>query len=422
VSSIRVLIIDPDTASSKYLAYSIKKEGFETFIASSGKEGLIAAWRERPNILIIEPQGLSDISFEQIFKKLRSDHRTAQSIVIVLSLINDPNTIAGWKTLGVDHCFKKEAQSFPTLMDILKSGKIIHEPLSQEVQLEPVLEPEPQVVPQPQEKKKDYTTQQKIILENGRLITFLSAKGGTGTSSICANTAGVLATDFSEHKVAVLDLVLPVGSIAHILGYEGSINIFDISQMEESDITVEFLQQQLPPIGIWNFQFLAGCPTPEQAQDMKVAKIPHIISTILQGFDYVFVDIGRSLSWISLPIILDADQVVFVIGPDEATVHLTDVILEYLRQKGLSNNQLYPFLNRAVGLEGLATSEIEELLNVHIMAALPHIGRDFVLANNLHQPLIQKFPDDAAAFALRQLAQELEIRAREVVEKGIKYM
>ena len=61
----RVLIIDPEEASINYLAQAITKAGYQVFTCSSGKEGLILAWKERPHILIIDPN-LSDYDYQEL--------------------------------------------------------------------------------------------------------------------------------------------------------------------------------------------------------------------------------------------------------------------------------------------------------------------------------------------------------------------
>ena len=56
-------------------------------------------------------------------------------------------------------------------------------------------------------------------------MVFLSAKGGTGTSSLCANIAMCLGSEKIDTRVAVMDLVLPIGSIADIVGYADQMNL-----------------------------------------------------------------------------------------------------------------------------------------------------------------------------------------------------
>ncbi len=50
-----ILIIDGDLASRNYLARALHTEGHHILQAASGKEGLISAWRDRPDLIIVDP-------------------------------------------------------------------------------------------------------------------------------------------------------------------------------------------------------------------------------------------------------------------------------------------------------------------------------------------------------------------------------
>ncbi|MBN2502128.1 MAG: response regulator [Anaerolineales bacterium] len=397
MSAQRILIVDGDQASLKYLAYSIGKAGFEAYTASAGKEGLIVAWRERPHFIVIDPVNFNDISIVELYHKLRNDPRTAKQPIIVFTSAVDPQAAQQATQLGFDHFVVKDSEALPTLLDIFQ-GKAVSAGAAAP------------------------TFQERTNTRMGKTIVFLSAKGGMGTSSLCANLGTMFAELFTQKKVAVVDLVLPLGSIAPIVGYKGPLNICEACSMPPEDVTVDYLHDSLPDTGLWKFQLLAGCADPHTAEELNVAQIPGLIQKMKQAFDYVLIDLGRSLSRISMPVILDADQLVLTIGPDQSTVTLTKTVVEYLRIRGLQNMQIYPLLNRAVGLEGMITSKIEEILGLSVTAAIPHIGSEFVLANNLNQPLSYKLPDNVATIAFRQAAQEIERRAQEVREKGFKHI
>jgi MinD-like ATPase involved in chromosome partitioning or flagellar assembly len=209
----------------------------------------------------------------------------------------------------------------------------------------------------------------------------------------------------------VVDLVLPIGSIASIVGYEGSFNIVEVAAKTSSEISSEYLREALPQPEMWSFQLLAGSPDPKQANELDISCIPLIIDSMRRSFDYVFVDLGKSLSQISLPIIQAADQIVVILSLDEATAKLTYSVWDFLKSKGIRKEQVYMLINRAVGLEGFSKSEVEEQLGLVITNAIPFMGREFTLANNLHQPILHKFPDDAATIAMRQAVREIHQRA-----------
>ena len=83
-----ILIIDGDLASRTYVATTLQKEGHGILQADSGREGLIVAWRDHPNIVIVEPE-LPDLPGELLAARLRSDPRTARTPLVALT--RDPN-------------------------------------------------------------------------------------------------------------------------------------------------------------------------------------------------------------------------------------------------------------------------------------------------------------------------------------------
>jgi hypothetical protein len=76
-----------------------------------------------------------------------------------------------------------------------------------------------------------------------------------------------------ETRVAVVDMVLPIGSIAPIVGYEGPQNIVTIAEMLPEDATPEFFSKKLVELNLWRFNLLAGSPDPESSNHLKVGRI-----------------------------------------------------------------------------------------------------------------------------------------------------
>ncbi len=90
------------------------------------------------------------------------------------------------------------------------------------------------------------------------------------------------------------------------------------------------------------------------------------MDVLRNAYDFIFLDLGRSLSRISLPLIQQADLIPLIVATDQSTVQLTKTVLEYLQAQDVSEQSIYAILNRAVGLEGLTKAEAEELLGVMI--------------------------------------------------------
>jgi MinD-like ATPase involved in chromosome partitioning or flagellar assembly len=369
----KILIVDSDVASRNFIARNLLEQTYEVLFASSGKEGLIFAWRDRPDLIIADPI-LPDLKGEELALKLRQDPRTASVSLVALS--SDPAVarIRSCLDAGFNDYITKSGQAIPALNETV--GRLLGQA----------------------------TATKK---EGGLLIVFLSAKGGTGTSSLCANFAQTMAYLQPESSVVVADLVLPIGSIAPIVGYEGEQNLVTVSDMKPQDSTPDFFREQLVELAEWKFHLLAGSPDPESSNHLKGERIGDIISALRLAYDYVLVDLGRSLSRISLPLLQNADVAVLIVSADLSTVMLTKTLWDYLKNKGMDATSLYPILNRAVGLEGLTKPEAEKILGFQIRTAMPYLGSNFTLANNQRQPFSLKFPKDTAAIVFKETAKEM---------------
>ncbi len=374
----KILIIDADVASRKFVARHFLDQKDEVIQVGSGKEGLICAWRDRPDLAVIDPT-IADITGEELARKLKQDARTANMSLIALSGDPSATRVKSCLDAGFNDYISKSGQAMPQLMEaanrLLGSAGI-------------------------------------LVRQGGFLIVFQSAKGGTGTSSICANIAMNIGNNHPESRVLVVDMVLPIGSIASIVGYEGPHNIVAITDMPAENATPNFFRDALPELKPWRFNLLAGSPDPESSNHLKAARIGDVVSVLKESYDYVLIDIGRSISRIMMPFILHADLNVLVVSTDISAVSITKTILDYMKGKGVGTDSVFTILNRAVGLEGLSKMDVEKELDIPIKAAVPYLGSNMSLANSQHQPFALKFPKDAASIVFAETAKEMSILAR----------
>ncbi|MCB2179982.1 response regulator [bacterium] len=396
MSNYRVLLIDPDLPTTEFLSHQLSKAGLETYTANTSKEGLILAYQHRPHVIIMDPN-IHDMDLADLLQKFKKDWRIARAKIIAFSSLNNPSEIQEAINQGFFLYLAKESGSVPVLIQKVKkaaveaqsgtgtlkrSGGLGQTPLSEE---EETLPPSH---------------------DDGKVIVFLSGKGGVGTSSLCANMAQIAAQELNKDTTLV-DLVLPVGSLAAIVGAPHTINLNQAADQVSGKAMVDFLEESLPKPKNWNFRFLAGSANPRQSESIQISRIPVIVEAMKKISDYVFVDLGKSLSKISLPIIKSADQIVLTLSLDKATVDQTQAIWNYLKEEGITKEQIYFLINRSVNLEGLNKSEVEEILGAYIPLAVPYMGRNFSLSNNLNQPIATKFPQDAVTLSLRQATQEI---------------
>ena len=378
----KILVLDENEASRKFLSNLLHEKHFEVFDAPSGKEALIVAWRDDPDLILFDPV-LHDIESGEFVQKLRLNARTSNTPIIALSSDPSPARKETCLNAGVNEYLIKSSETLRALDEALQRIFTTETPIP------------PEVVVTNDELKK------------GLLIVFLSAKGGTGTSSLCANLAMNIKIHQPEASVVVADLVLPIGSIAQIVGGDEKPNLVTVADLPAGQTNGEYLHKNLPKPELWKFQLLAGSPDPQHGNNLKGDRIGQIVDVLRASYDFIILDIGRSLSRISLPLIQQADLIALIVATDQSTIHLTKTIWEYLQSQGVDDQSVYAILNRAVGLEGLTKSEAEKIIGIPIKTMIPYMGSNFTLANNLNQPITTKYPGDTASIVLKEASENM---------------
>jgi pilus assembly protein CpaE len=384
-----ILIIDNNLASRTFLSNHLRAKQFEILEAPTGKEGLIMAWRQEPDLILFDPT-LADIPDKEFIQKLRNDSRTSKARLIALSSDPSPARREACLNAGVDEYLVKSSQAIPALAQILQRLFGVEAPAELAA---------------------------KDGGKNGVLIVFLSAKGGTGTSSLCANLAMNIQQSQPEARVVVADLVLPIGSIGPIVGHDGQINLVTVADLPTGQTSADYFYKNLPKPELWQFQVLTGSPDPEHGNSIKGERITQMIDMLCSAYDFIVLDIGRSLSRISLPLIQKADIIILIVSTDQSTVKLTKTVYDYLQTQGVNSQKVYAILNRALGLEGVTKAEAEQMIGLPIKTTMPYLGGNFALANNLNQPITVKYPTDTASIILKGAAEEIVSLARRLRAK-----
>ena len=383
----KVLLVDPDEANRDFLAKMLKKKNYQVLHASSGQEGIAVAGEGFPSLIIFDP-GLPDLTAREFIHGIKQNTRTSHIPCVALSSHSTPEEMQMCLQAGCIEYYVKSGMVMINLVEAI-----------------------PKLVLESQRTSK--------VSQDGMLIVFLSAKGGTGTSSLCANIGVSMAQHIQSASVALVDLVLPMGSIAQIVGCDQEeFNLVTAAGEASEDVGPDYFKDKLVRADRWSFDLLPGSPDPAAANQLDIRKIPGIISAMRKKHDYVLVDVGRALSKISLPIIETADLIVLVLSTDLSTVTLTKKLWEFLKGQGVALGRVFAILNRAVGLEGLTKAEAEKIIGIDIKLMMPYMMGNFTLANNLHTPIIAKFPTYTASVVMKQAALDMSYQAIKVREAG----
>src|SRR6266536_4293324 len=206
MDSTTVLVIDADEANRNFLAQLLQKKNYKVIHAASGEEGIRWLDQVAPSMVIFDTK-LPDLSSMVLIERLQHHPAIADIPCVVLSSHSDPEEMQACLQAGCAEYYIKSGMVMMTLVDAI-----------------------PRLLVEGRRLRKKR--------EKGSLIVFLSAKGGTGTSSLCANIAMNMANHLQQSRIVVADLVLPMGSIASLVGVPDSeLNLVTVANEAEDKIT-----------------------------------------------------------------------------------------------------------------------------------------------------------------------------------------
>ena len=103
---IKIGVIEDNEVNIDLIRYQLKVEDFEVFVEKTGEKGLKMIIDQKPDLILLDI-GLPDIDGFELCKTLRSDERTKNYPIIMLTArIEDSDRIEGLK-LGADDYITK---------------------------------------------------------------------------------------------------------------------------------------------------------------------------------------------------------------------------------------------------------------------------------------------------------------------------
>lgn len=103
----RILLIDDERSVGELFKKLLSKKGFEVFFSESGREGIEAAKREKPDLILLDMM-MPEMNGAQTMDALLADPGTAPIPIIFLSALEDrPEDIGIVKQFGASHFYNK---------------------------------------------------------------------------------------------------------------------------------------------------------------------------------------------------------------------------------------------------------------------------------------------------------------------------
>ncbi|RQZ10108.1 response regulator [Burkholderia sp. Bp9031] len=205
--------------------------------------------------------------------------------------------------------------------------------------------------------------------DDTRFVSFMSCKGGAGTSFAASNVAYEIAEGF-KRRVLLVDLNQQFADAAFLVSDETPPSTLPqlCAQIERLDGA--FLDASVAHVTP-TFHVLAGAGDPVKAAEVHEDALEWILGVAAPRYDFVIFDVGVSINPLSMIALDRSDQIQLVLQPAMPHVRAGRRLLEILVSLGYSTDQLRLVVNRMTRASERTRTALEEVLGLRASCIIP---------------------------------------------------
>ncbi len=238
--------------------------------------------------------------------------------------------------------------------------------------------------------------------DEGEVFAFLSCKGGSGATFLAANFAYVLAHEYSR-RVALIDLNLHFGDAAMFVSESHPpSNLAELAQqihrLDASLLAASMLQVAS------NFHILAAPDNPEQATEVRREHLDAIVRLARQHYDFVIIDLPRSLNAISVQALDLADTIFPVMQLTLPFVRDGKRLLAMFRSLEYPRSKIRVIVNRHEKGGEFTLHDLEKAIDMKVSHVVPNSYQTAAASVNLGIPIARANRGDPISKYLIEMA------------------
>jgi pilus assembly protein CpaE len=240
----------------------------------------------------------------------------------------------------------------------------------------------------------------------GRIVAILGAKGGIGASTIAHNIAWAIARDLALDSV-VTDLDLAFGTAGLDYNQDPPQGIADAVFSPER-VDTAFVDRLLSKCAD-HLSLLAAPATLDRVYDFGVDAFDAILDALRNSIPCVVLDVPHQWTGWTKRLLISADDILLVAGPDLANLRNAKNLVDMLRAARPNDRRPYYCLNQ-VGVPKrpeITPADFAKALEDPPLAVIPFEPQLFGTAANNGQMIAEVSANHKTAEMFRQLAQIL---------------
>lgn len=238
----------------------------------------------------------------------------------------------------------------------------------------------------------------------GKIFTFFSAKGGTGTTTVATNV-GIHMHQVTGRKTLLVDLDTELGEIASFLGIQARFNLVDLMKnfhRMDADLLTSYIESHESGVHVLSAPF-----QPEPGQQLTGELAQAVLAFLKSHYEYVIVDASKSLTPGALAAVRDADEVLLIANLDIPSIRNLKRSLAALKEGVLEDPERVKLVvNRYNPKSLISVEDLEETLGTRVHRTLCNDYQSVIEAISTSRPIVMN-QDCRYSREIKELAAEL---------------
>ena len=371
----KILIIDDDVDTLKLVGLMLERQGYRIAVASNGTLGISRAAVEKPDLILLDVM-MPDLDGYEVTRRLRTDPALAHIPIIMFtakSMVDDK--VAGFEA-GVDDYLTKPTHPaeltahVKAVLSRTATGK---------------------AVPEPRER------------DRARVVAFLGARGGSGTSTLAVNTAVVL--HGGGQDVILAEMNPGRGSIALDLNLPNPVGLSNLLIRSLKDIHLRSIDGELITHRTGVRLLLASSRPKDSELEQAVPQMEAVVRNLATMATVVVVDLGAGLRPYVMPLANIADRVILVSEPVYPSNTIARNLIDELSASGLGRHRIsLALLTRERTSLQIPWQQMAADLGVDLAGLVSPAPEQAHQAAQNGAPLVLLHPDTLVGDQIRKLA------------------
>ncbi|SOE94200.1 pilus assembly protein CpaE [Burkholderia sp. D7] len=236
-------------------------------------------------------------------------------------------------------------------------------------------------------------------------VSFISCKGGAGTSFIAANVGHAIST-LHDKRVLLVDLNQQFGDAAFLVSDQTPPSTLPQMCAQIGRMDAAFLEASLTHVSP-GFHVLAGAGDPLKALDIHEEQLEWILGVAAPRYDVVLFDLGQSINALSIIALDRSAEIHMVLQASMPYVRAARRLQEILVSLAYPLDRLRVLVNRHRRQDERVNSTLEQVLGKRPSHLIPDDPQSAYDAVNRGEPVSKTARNSPLARSLRTLAQDI---------------